>query len=60
MTKLTPTLLMNVTLLIALGAMAHGAFAGEMSPIFGSNEGPTLEFSVDPQTGKPLVLAEKK
>jgi hypothetical protein len=60
MMKLTPHLLMNLTFLMALAATAHGAFAGEASPIFGSDGAPPFQLSVDPITGKPLILASTR
>jgi hypothetical protein len=58
--KLKPTFLMNITLVVALAAMASSAFAGETSPIFGSDGTAPFQLSVDPVTGKPLLLAEKR
>ncbi len=60
MMKFTPVFLMNVTLVVALAATASSAFAGETSPIFGSDGAPPFQLTFDPVTGKPLLLAGKR
>jgi hypothetical protein len=60
MMRIGPTLLMNVTLLVALAAVATNAFAGDTSPIFGSSGAEPFQLSLDPVTGKPLLLAGKR